>query len=53
MHQIKLKQQLQEKVAKVEILSDCSTAYDMSSPSDIEFEQEPELKAYSVFNYLM
>ena len=50
---IKLKQQLQEKADKVEILSDGSTVYNMSSPSDIEFEQEPELKSYSVFNYLM
>ena len=55
---IKLHQQLQEQAAtnKVRILSsssDCSTAYDMSSPSDIEFEQEPELKSYSAFNYLI
>ena len=50
---INLKQQLQEKADKAEITSDCSTAYNLSSPSDIEFEQEPELKSYSVFNYLM
>ena len=50
---LKLKQQLREKAAKAEISSDCSTAYDMSSPNDIEFEQEPELKSYSVFNYLI
>ena len=50
---IKLHQQLQEKADKAEISSDCTTAYDMSSPSDIEFEQEPELKSHSVFNYLM
>ena len=53
---IKLKQQLKETQAmnKVNLLSsnsDCTTTYDMSSPSDIEFEQEPELKSYSVFNY--
>ena len=50
---IKLNQQLQEKVDKLEITSDCSTAYNMSSSSDIEFEQEPELKSNSVFNYLL
>ena len=50
---IKLNQQLQEKADKIEITSDCSTVYNMSSPSDIEFEQEPELKSYSVLNYLM
>ena len=48
---IKLKKQSQEKAAKATFSCDCSTAYDMSSPSDIEFEQEPELKSYSVFNY--
>ena len=55
---IKQKQQLKETQAmnKVNLLSsnsDCSTTYDMSSPTDIDFEQEPELKSYSVFNYLI
>ena len=53
---IKLNRQLQEKEDKVKMLSlssDCSTVYNMSSPSDIEFEQEPELNSYSVFNYFL
>ena len=50
---IKLKQQLQEKADKIETTSDCSTVYDMSSHSDIEFEQEPELKSHLVLNYSM
>ena len=53
---IKLHQQLQEKEDKVTLLSSSSTSstsYDMSSPSDTDFEQEPELKSYSVFNYLL
>ena len=55
---IKLKQQLKENEATKKIKplspnSECSTTYDMSSPSDTDFEQEPELKSYSVFNYLL
>ena len=64
---IKLHQQLQEKADKVKLLSlrelskvkllssgsEGSTVYNMSSPSDIDFEQELELKSYSVFNYLI
>ena len=53
---IKLKQQLQEKEEKAGMhsrSSESTTAYEISSPSDMELEHEPELKSYSVFNYVM
>ena len=55
---IKLQNQLKENqsMKKADLPSThsvCSTTYDMSSPSDIDFEQEPELKSHSIFNYLI
>ena len=55
---IKLQNQLKEtqsmkKVYSPRTNSVCSTTYDMSSPSDIDFEQEPELKSHSICNYLI
>ena len=51
---IKLKQQITENtVIHSDNSTDNSTIFSMSDESDVYYNQEPELKSYSVFNYII